>query len=301
MNDILIASLALLVVVTLFVWSRLARQRRLALAEREAHAMLDACNRLLDLLEHLQQHRGMSSAWLAGDKSFEARMRGKRDAIEAIFPRLQAVIVLEGGKARPCLTANEVNLFRFKWRALVDDLAKLSVEESIAMHSQLINSLLIWLSDLGEARIELPASGRVPHSLVRNYAYRLPTLAECLGQARAIGSSVAARHSCSPVARVRLLFLLNRAESLLAQAYDGGGNEGSGLFASNAVASLAGTIRTEMLAADRIDIAADAYFRTATQAIDAVYQWIKSCGQALERDLGPDGARLPASKLTYGA
>lgn len=298
MNNILIAAMALLVVLILFVWSRLNRQRLLAQAEGEAHAMLEACNQLLALLEHLQQHRGMSSAWLAGDKSFEARMRSKRDAVEAIFPRLQAVIVLEGSKARPCLTANEVNLFRFKWRALVDDLAKLSVEECIATHSQLINSLLIWLSDLGEARIELPASGRVPHALVRNFAYRLPTLAECLGQARAIGSSVAARHNCSPVARVRLLFLLNRAESLLAQAYEGGGNEASGLQASSAVATLAGTIRNEMLAAGTVSIAADVYFSTATQAIDAVYRWIKSCGQTLERDLGPDGARSHG-QLTY--
>lgn len=221
MDTIWISAAAVLVAITAFTLLRLDRQRRRAQADSEAQAMLDACNQLLALLEHLQQHRGMSSAWLAGDKSFAERLRGKRAAVEAIFPRLQAAILLESNKPRPCLTANEMNLFRFKWRTLVDQLATMSVEDCIAGHSQLISLLLVWLADLGEARIELPAVDRVPHGLVRNYVYRLPTLAECLGQARAIGSSVAARHHCSPVARVRLLFLLNRAESLLAQASEG--------------------------------------------------------------------------------
>lgn len=299
MDTIWISAAAVLVAITAFTLLRLDRQRRRAQADSEAQAMLDACNQLLALLEHLQQHRGMSSAWLAGDKSFAERLRGKRAAVEAIFPRLQAAILLESNKPRPCLTANEMNLFRFKWRTLVDQLATMSVEDCIAGHSQLISLLLVWLADLGEARIELPAVDRVPHGLVRNYVYRLPTLAECLGQARAIGSSVAARHHCSPVARVRLLFLLNRAESLLAQASEGG-NVVSGRQAGSAVATLATTIRQEMLATTTVSIAADHYFSTATQAIDAVYQWIKSCGLTLAHDLGGDGARPLDSKLHFG-
>lgn len=302
MNDILIGIFILALAVATFVWLQFQRQRRRTEAGVEAQAMLAACNQLLALLEHLQQHRGMSSAWLAGDKSFEGRMRIKREAIEAVFPRLQAAIALESGQPCPCLTANEVNGFRTKWRALIEDLQGLSAEESIATHSQLIGHILIWLSDLGEARIELPASGRVPHGLVRNYAYRLPNLSECLGQARAIGSSVAARHTCSPVARVRLLFLLTRAEELLGQAYDGGGNQAAGQQASRAVAILAATIRTEMLGTSTVSIAADAYFNAATQAIDAVYQWIKSCGRVLEEDLVPDASPTPMSaNLAYAA
>src|SRR5213593_3784018 len=37
---------------------------------------------LLSLLKDLQQHRGMSSAWLSGDASFKGRLAGKRADIE---------------------------------------------------------------------------------------------------------------------------------------------------------------------------------------------------------------------------
>jgi hypothetical protein len=162
----------------------------------------------------------------------------------------------------------------------------MSVEKSIAEHSLLIATALDWLDAFGEARVALSFSGRLPVGLVKNYAHRLPALTECLGQARAIGSSVAAKGKCSAVARVRLMFLVSRAESLLDQAC--GVSEGPANDADKArvaVKSLAQLIRERMLSGDQVDVTADTYFTQATRAIEDVFAWIRDCGKVLEQRL----------------
>lgn len=281
-------ALALTLATACFFWH--CGRRRRAGALNEAQTAFKACDRLLELLGHLQQHRGMSSAWLSGEAAFLGRMQHKRQAIDVLFPALAAAALHESAAPRPCLTRNDLALFRFKWHALVDKLGELTVEQSIAQHSQLIACVLAWLADLGEARIELPASGRVPPGRVRNYAARLPALSECLGQARAIGSSVAARHGCAPVARVRLMFLIARAESLLSQALAAGDDGLAGDRAKSAVEEMARTIRLGMLASAGVAVSADAYFAVATRAIDAVFAWGRLCGGQLQADIaGPAG------------
>lgn len=284
MTTYLIASLVLVLFLVLPGGFLIKRRQQRSRADHEAKAMLAGCQHLLALLKCLQQHRGMSSAWLAGDKSFAERLRERREAIAAIFPALQPLLVLEEDKPRPCLTANELSLFRFKWYGLLDTLPSLSVEESFSIHSQMIGQVLDWLSAIGEARVELPAHGRVPHGLVRNFSHRLPTLTESLGQMRGIGSSVAARYHCTPVARVRLLFLLSRSEGLLAQAQNAGHLPGQAAAVA-AVAALTATIRQEMLNVSVVKLPADVFFQTATQTIDTVYAWIEESGQALALQL----------------
>ncbi|HEX5392477.1 MAG TPA: nitrate- and nitrite sensing domain-containing protein [Rhodocyclaceae bacterium] len=251
-----------------------------------ARQALVACGHLLRLIGHVQQHRGMSSAWLAGDQSFAQRLIAKRTEIDALFQPLQEAALEELKQASPCLTPNELSLFRFKWRSLTDGLANMSVEKSIADHSQLIATALDWLDAVGDARVALSLSGRLPTGLVKNYAHRLPALTECLGQARAIGSGVAAKGTCSAVARVRLMFLVSRAESLLDQAC--GVNEGPANDADKArvaVKSLAQLIRERMLTSDHVDVTTDSYFAQATRAIEDVFAWIRDCGEALEQRL----------------
>lgn len=267
----------------------LRRGRRRAASTVKLQQALRCCDCLLRLLSGLQQHRGLSSGWLAGDKSFEARMMGKRAEIEALLAELAPFIADESAQTRPCLTSNDLSLLRFKWRTLSNELARGNVEQNIAQHSQLIGQLLDWLAAFGEARLELAGGGRVSPGLVRNYAHRLPTLAECLGQARAIGSSVAARHACSAVARVRLVFLIERSESLLEQASASGktGVPGaSGERAKAAVMQMANTVRTELLATAGVTLAADQYFALATRAVDATLEWARQCGADIDRELG---------------
>ncbi|MFZ2853037.1 MAG: nitrate- and nitrite sensing domain-containing protein [Rhodocyclaceae bacterium] len=272
------------------------RQRLRAGSTLDLHDALRCCDCLLRLLSNLQQHRGLSSGWLAGDKSFEVRMMGKRAEIEALFAELSPFVACESERTRPCLTSNDLALLRFKWRTLSDELARGSVEQNIAQHGALIAQVLDWLAAFGEARIELAGGGRVQPELVRNYSHRLPALAECLGQARAIGSSVAARHACPAVARVRLIFLIERSESLLEQASAADDPGPVGGRAKTAVGLMAQTVRSEMLAAAGVTLSADEYFSLSTRAVDATLEWARECGACIDRDLCADAAPQPGSR-----
>lgn len=276
--------IAALALVGLLAAPRLLRQRRRSGSVVTAQRALHDCRHLLQLIGHMQQHRGMSSALLAGDRSFAQRLSAKRREIDALFRPLQQGALDELQHASPCFTPNDLSLFRFKWRSLADGLATMSVDKSIAEHGQLIATALEWLDALGEARVGLAGAGLLPAGLVKNYAYRLPALAECLGQARAIGSSVAARGKCSAVARVRLMFLASRAESLLEQAC-GVSDDPAGAGARVAVKSLVNLIRERMLAAEQVDVTASTYFSQATKAIEDVFAWVGRYGEILAAKL----------------
>lgn len=259
------------------------------------------CDCLLRLAAHLQQHRGLSSGWLSGNASFEPRMLAKRRDIDSVLAELVPRIARESQQARPCLTSNDLSLFRFRWHGLVDELGAGSVEQNIARHGHLIAAVLDWLAAMGEARIELTAPTRLPVGIVRNYAQRLPVLAECLGQARAIGSSVAAKHGCSAVARVRLMFLIARSESLLEQACASGNLGFAGGRAKSAVELMAQTIRQSLLAPSGITLTADAYFTVATQAVDAVLEWAGHCGREIDGLLRSPAAPAASAMIEAAA
>lgn len=248
-----------------------------------AQAAIAACNILLELAAHIQQHRGMSTAWLAGDQSFERRLSSKRGEVEPLLAKLQQVALEENTRSYPCFTPNDVSLWRHRWSMLVNELGTYTVEKSIATHSNLVAMLLNWLDAMGEARIALPMGDLLPDGAVRNFSHRLPQLAETLGQARATGSGVAAQGKCPAVARVRLMFLVSRAESLTEQAC---ALDRQGELAAQKVKSLALTIRTHMLGSQAVGVSAEAYFAEATRAIDAVFAWVRECGDMLEGEIG---------------
>ena len=266
---------------TPFAWKALraaGRRPQASLPE-----VLAASRVLFELVVNLQQHRGMSSAWLSGDASFAPRLREKQAVIDNLLPALQRDARSETARHAPCFTGNEVSLFIFRWRSLVDALAGKTPEQSIAEHSQLISQLLNWLAAVGEARLE-PLLDRADQvGTVRNFAYRLPALAECLGQMRAIGSSVAARKACSPVARVRLMFLVSKVEGLLEQALRASNAGQSSPRARSAIIELIGLVRSGILAGDGIKVSPEQYFGVATRAVDGVVAWVGESGQVLER------------------
>lgn len=279
--NLIIYTMPVLAILLLVVSAIFHRRRRWVDAASSLNGTLEACRSLLALVGNFQQHRGMSSALLSGDQGFKARLDAKGYEIERLIPSLREVARAESVRAHPCLTPNDLALFQFNWGQLREKLGGLSVEQSIAQHSFLIDQLLQWLAALGESRVELLLGDRCARGLVRNYVSRLPALTECLGQARALGTSVAARRGCSAVARVRLMFLVARAEALLSQANEVGGRGGNAEKAALAVQEMARVIRTRMLLSSGISVAAQEYFDIATTAIDGVFAWIGESGNQL--------------------
>lgn len=289
---------ALLMLAIVAVWWR--RLQRAQFARTHLQETLASTRHLLALAAQLQQHRGMSSAWLSGNASFESRLIEKRRQIDALFPLLMASARIESQQPYPCLTGNDVSLFRFRWQNLLEGLPRMAPETSLSQHGFMVAQVLEWLSTLGEARIDPLAGQHMPLGMIRNYAHRLPALTECLGQARAIGSSVAARHGCTPVARVRLMFLISRAEALLEQAATAHNHGQWTLQTRLAVQEMARTVRTSMLLSHGVVVSPEAYFSMATRAIDAVYAWIGACSSEISERTATTEQRFAGVPLVGG-
>lgn len=273
-------------------------QRRSTRTQRVQTALraLDGCAVMLQLVRALQQHRGMSVAWLAGDAAFGAQMAARRQDIDRSIVALEDTARAEDEMPRACVTHNDLMLFRFQWCELVDliEQGKAGAEQSITRHGLLVSRALEWLAGLGEARVELGAAGCVDAGRVRNHIGSLPALAEYLGQARAIGTGVAARGQCAPVARVRLMYLASRIESLLRQALAASDDSQTAIDADRSVGAMMSTLRRHLLGGAS-GLSAEAWFAGATRAIDGVYAWIDECGADLRRELASPSAGLRAA------
>lgn len=240
------------------------------------------CERLLQLVHSLQQHRGMSMAWLAGDALFESPMRARRRAVQHDIDALEVTARAEMALEGPCVTPYELALLDAQWKELCGALdcspPAIGAEDNLTRHSLLVSHVLGWLAAVGNRRIApFAASGS---GLLRTWISTLPALGEQLGQARAVGSAAAARGVCTAAERMRLMYLASRAESLMHQAIADTPRLPGALPATERVVRLLGLLRSDLLGAtDRMT--AELYFAEATAAIDAIYAWMSSCEEAL--------------------
>ncbi|MEC5387800.1 nitrate- and nitrite sensing domain-containing protein [Uliginosibacterium sp. H3] len=245
---------------------------------------IDGAENLLKLIKLIQQHRGASAAFLSGDASFRLKMDALQAAVQSLTPKLQELARAESTFLRPVFSVHDMGVLLHRWKELLERLDSSSVDQSITAHSQLISKVLEWLAGLGEARVEIPMGERLPVDLARNFAHRLPALAECLGQSRALGSAVTARGECNSVSRVRLMFLVARAKTLLDQAASQS-KDPSAAVTVMAVEQFLATIRTGILEKNTVGMDAGSYFAQATSAIDAVFAWIDACKQRMTATL----------------
>lgn len=285
-NDLIVAILIVFIAAVVCIPRFL---RRGSVSDAGVRHGLQGCAGLLALIKGVQRHRGMSTAWLSGDKSFGTDMAELRRELEGLFAALLRTADREITMPWPCFTRHEAAVLHCQWCALLDGIPDMTPDQSIARHTHLITKLLGWLAALGEARIELAKLDPVAAGVARNYAQRLPALAECLGQTRAVGSGVAARAVCGPVARVRLMFLTTRAEVLLSQAISAS-NSSESAAAAQRVEELVGMIRQHILGGASVTIAAPRYFEVATATIDSVFAWIDTCSATLQTDPAQPGA-----------
>lgn len=277
MEAIVVFLCVLLAVFTLaVVQSRFAAMKQVE-TRFDALLTFEYCRGLLVLMGHLQLHRGMSSAFLAGDESCASQFQLKAAQINTLLPSINHVIWGRAGQICLGMTPNDWSLFRHHWLELVDVLPTLSVEQNIARHGQLIGKIQQSLADIGKTFIEPLAIKQGVVGAASNFVHRLPLLSECLGQARAIGCCITVQQRCQPVDRVRLLFLITRAESLLEQAVAAYGCDSVTGRCQEAIKAMVVTIRTRMLFSAGVVLRPDEFFDISTLAINLVFEWADAC------------------------
>ncbi|WP_018150880.1 nitrate- and nitrite sensing domain-containing protein [Leeia oryzae] len=261
-------------------------QRKLAqMSQLRRQRGLGAVKAGVNLMTCVQQHRGMSAALLSGDHSFKPRLLGMQDKIAQALNQVSDALTNapEQGMAR-----RRFLQIQQAWSQLQQQVQTLNPEQSFKQHTGLIRQVLYLLGDMGERAGLLEGHRLAQTQLAEVLLQRLPLLAESIGQARALGSASAAKGACGAVGRIRLAFLLQRIRTCQTQtdiAFDYPALTALATRCSEKVDALQMVISTRILGPDTIDLAPDAYFKMATDAIDACLAlWQAAAGLVAEGD-----------------
>jgi hypothetical protein len=246
-----------------------AQRRERAARSARRRLSLDAVRQGIALMTVVQQHRGMAAALLNGDTGFAGRLAEKQREVDATLAELGT------GFARvPEFAAGgrRLDAIRAAWAQLCQGVRGYSAEQSFSAHTTLVQQVLYLLGDMGERGGLLEARAPALGALAEVLLLRLPLLAESIGQARALGTGFAAQGRCGAVGRIRLSFLERRIGECLAGlgvVLDSPALAAPAQRCRHQVGRLLATIEVDLIGAERITLAPDAYFRCATEAIDA--------------------------------
>lgn len=146
----------------------------------------------------VQQHRGLTAAWLNGDNKVQTKLVVLKQQISQEMKTLEDSIVSKNERWSG---------FVDHWQRLLQLNNKPSVANSFEQHTMMIRNLAYLLEDTAE-KSHLTAD-YLPELKNIGYVWRELVLAtESIGQSRALGTGIAAQQFCSSVDKIRLNFLM---------------------------------------------------------------------------------------------
>ncbi len=172
----------------------------IALTAKEQRG-LEYIRTVRQLYQHLPQHRGMTHAYLNGAAAFRDKIMATRDRIREDIRAIDAVDRRYGGEFGT----------RSSWKSIKDDWRRLEqrafdgrADRIFAAHTQLIGRIYRLFSRVSNQSGLLLDPELNTALLIDALVYRLPLVTENLGQARGLGSGVAASGDISLDQRARL-------------------------------------------------------------------------------------------------
>jgi methyl-accepting chemotaxis protein len=154
------------------------------------------------LLESLPQHRGMANALLQGDESF----RPKLTALQAQIDQDMELLAQRVAAGDCWGVAVRVHRIQGAWSFITQQVNGFEPAESFARHTALVSEVLYLINDVADAAGLLALTGDSSR-LIDAAINTLPQVTETLGQARGMGTGVAARGKCGTDMRVKLRYL----------------------------------------------------------------------------------------------
>jgi len=254
---------AALVVATLLFYGlhrRLQRQKR-----QHVRSNIHQLALLRALISGFQRHRGLSNGVLCGDASLSQDLASTRQELD-----------------RHIRAAEELDsTHRDAWSSLIDHWSRMREMRSgdpvnnLNQHHLIIRNSIFLMQDVA-AEIDL-SEGRVELAYLPCIWREVVQAAEWAGQARALGTGIAATGQSSAEQRVRMRFLYQKIELLAGtafatlQSHTTEHPQATGFrlqHREQVVADFLLCIRQELLGEERPVIAAKTYFQQASQAID---------------------------------
>ena len=155
------------------------------------------------LLEALPQHRGMANALLQGDDSFRSKLSTLQTQVDRDMRTMETSLYAGDRWGVAKRTRHVLDA----WSTIKQNLNSYAAPESFARHTALITEMLYLINDVADAAgllVETDNNSRLIDAAINT----LPLVTETLGQARGMGTGVAARGKCSTDMRVKLRYLL---------------------------------------------------------------------------------------------
>ncbi len=230
----------------------------------------------LDLLQAIQQHRGLSAAFIGG-----GQLASERSAKEAEVNRLllgmSALLAPGEGQDRKMFAR-----IRDEWTTLARDIGmrSLATVESYERHTALCEYILLFIEQLADQSSLSLDPDADSYYLMRAVYFDLPRVAEDLGQMRARGAGFLATRKIDVEGRATMFGLLSKAR----HASEGMQRTFGKAYAANpvlkqkldipvaaaaaAAAEVTELARMRIVMADRLDYPAPDYIAAATRAID---------------------------------
>jgi methyl-accepting chemotaxis protein len=246
-------------------------------AERSGIAYI---TRLRQPIQHLQQHRGMAAAFFAGDASFRDKMTAKQRAIDEAF---SAVADIDRELGAQLEVAGRARDLQREWETLKAGVFSLAGPESFERHNALVAGVIGLIEQVADTSGLVLDPELDSFYLIDLVVGHFPALTEAMGQARAIGSRVAAAGAHSKDSWAQLAIRADRIrdneEGLkrnLKVVFDHNGDlrrelGGVGEAASVSVAEFSALVQRDLLESDTISVKAEAIFSASTQAIDQIF------------------------------
>lgn len=202
------------------------------------------------LLMFVQRHRGLTTGYMNGNLIVKADIEMLAIEIHSAI----ADVEVAGIWMRD----------NIKWASLIDHWARLGttyaqgdVNTNFKQHNIFIANLLYLIDDVADAHHLSKTTG---DALDTDWRYLL-SIAEYIGQARALGTGVAAKGECSSVLRIQL----NHLRTKISSSVDSSWPEESRIE----IHQLLRCIETQLIV-DRPTIQAGDYFMLATRCIEHV-------------------------------
>lgn len=232
-------------------------------------------------MEHIQQHRGMTAAYLSGSMDFQARIMSKREDVDRYFVEL---LELDRQLGAVLKTGDTVSKLQSQWARIKANSLNEQSADAIGAHSKLLAEMLSLMALVADSSLITLDPTLDSYYMGASLVSVLPNLIENMGQARAVGSAVAASGSVTQQKAVHLAVLVSNI-NLYAQQLDSGmtavfaenasmKGKLSGVVGQNnkAIGDITKLLEDNLLNTATIKISGERVFETATQAISGSYK-----------------------------
>ena len=157
-----------------------------------------------NVMQNMPQHRGMSAAYLSGNKAIKQKILSKRKDIDADLVALKAIDNRLGAELK---TTAELDKIIDRWNQLKQEALQLSGKESFSRHTKLLEDVIALNIEVGNNSnliLDPEIDSFYAMDLIVN---RILQLTEKMGQVRGLGASIIAKGAMTPAQKNRLIKL----------------------------------------------------------------------------------------------